>query len=365
MDAPLFRRKTLATLAESAGYKTASLAAAADVDFSTVNRHWQQLEWPAKARGDLIVQLVGIIPGLDDYIREYALNRHIRKIETDFLRLEESNPALKLDGDRLRAALARADVAPQYVLVSLRFIGEILRPDAAVAYEKTTDLLQAFWGQEQTRALQSVVGSAKEPGIVVGKTVVPASVQFLRWSVSQPVSSRRLFAELHLTHHIAKARGDTALPPGLERTKLPNNQRVHFALRERSRVMGVIRHQDNFETALQYSSFVQRDEISQRAELWAFLSWSGDIPNATDRIAVPESLSMTRTADAVIRQVDSYNEAYVWYLLTTFVPLAVTEVDPDFGGRLPQLREVVQKRLDNACDPRLIAAAIEALARFG
>ena len=51
----------------------------------------------------------------------------------------------------------------------------------------------------------------------------------------------------------------------------------------------------------------------------------------TSDFTLERSIVLRRTADEVLHEFSSYNDAYIWYLATTYIPLAL-EFDPSFGG---------------------------------
>ena len=57
-----------------------------------------------------------------------------------------------------------------------------------------------------------------------------------------------------------------------------------------------------------------------------------------------EEAEVERTAREIIDELQQYNEAYVWYLATTYLPLAL-EVDPTFGFQRAELAAALRSRI--------------------
>jgi hypothetical protein len=79
-------------------------------------------------------------------------------------------------------------------------------------------------------------------------------------------------------------------------------------------------------------------------EEWSFPTYTRDCkPNAD--FSLPGSILLRRTAQEVLREIDNYTEAYLYYLCRTYLPLALDK-DPTFGLKLSDLGDVLTARAD-------------------
>ena len=67
---------------------------------------------------------------------------------------------------------------------------------------------------------------------------------------------------------------------------------------------------------------------------------------------LPSSLSLRNTATEVLREIAEYNDAYVYYLVSTYIPLALKR-DPAFGGKIAELIQAVELRGAECRDKRI------------
>jgi hypothetical protein len=58
---------------------------------------------------------------------------------------------------------------------------------------------------------------------------------------------------------------------------------------------------------------------------------------------LPSSLSLRNTATEVLREIAVYNDAYLYYLVSTYIPVALRR-DPAFGGKLVELIQALELR---------------------
>jgi hypothetical protein len=93
-------------------------------------------------------------------------------------------------------------------------------------------------------------------------------------------------------------------------------------------------------------------------EAWAFPTFAGDVKTTSD-FSLPRSLLLRRTAEEIIFEVAEYNDAYLYYLVSVAIPVAVNR-DPTFGLRLDTLCDSLSQRMDTATEP----LAREACARL-
>ncbi|MFI9504990.1 hypothetical protein [Nocardia sp. NPDC052566] len=116
-------------------------------------------------------------------------------------------------------------------------------------------------------------------------------------------------------------------------------------------------HNDDIDTALAYHRAVTANPLLARNELWSMGSFAADLPCD---FTLPPKTSLRRTATEVIRDITSRGDAYLYYLISTAVPVQLA-YDRDFGGLRDGLDEAITARVaQGISDPR-VQAASEAL----
>lgn len=108
--------------------------------------------------------------------------------------------------------------------------------------------------------------------------------------------------------------------------------------------MGMLITTNNTDLAQEYERLVASTPVLSVIEEWAFPTYTKDSkPNAD--FSLPGSLLLRRTATEIIREINSYSEAYVYYLVTTYIPLALNR-DQTFGLRLHDLISALSARIE-------------------
>jgi hypothetical protein len=92
-------------------------------------------------------------------------------------------------------------------------------------------------------------------------------------------------------------------------------------------------------------------------EEWAFPTYTRDSkPNAD--FSLPGSILLRKTAGEVVREINQYTVAYLYYLCRTYLPLALTR-DPTFGLKLTELGNALASRADTCEDATARQVCIE------
>src|SRR5262249_25281986 len=123
------------------------------------------------------------------------------------------------------------------------------------------------------------------------------------------------------------------------------------AMSLRSKLMGILIGHNDFDLALRYERAVANSPVLAVVEEWAFPTYTRDA-RPEPGFTLPRSLLLRNTAEEVIREVNRYSDAYVYYLLAVYVPLALAR-DSTFGLALPRLKAAIRQRLDQDGDSRL------------
>ncbi len=250
----------------------------------------------------------------------------------------------------MRHATEVARIAPAYIGNALEMALHLARGDVrgCVPY------LTTFWGCQQNRALSALFASTPPVRLLKDRETLLVMARDLHAQLRdrRGFAFPRILAQGILVHHLARITGE--MP---ESCYEPRHGRAAFVLR--GAYMGVLIHTGDLAWAERYKHIVDTNPVARLLELWAFPTWTRD-RNATPDFTLERSLLLRETAREVIAEVQGYNEAYVWYLATTYIPRAL-ESDPTFGFQLEELRAALRRR-HNALDlPETKAACAQLL----
>jgi hypothetical protein len=316
--------KNLQDLALNAGFTVDSLAQVTGLNRATIYRYWLHDDWLQKIGHAALRQIMSVVPGVEQLVGTSVLEDR-RKLVTE--RLQKVGVSVR--AEELDAALSDPDIEAQYLFTALMAVAHIIDEEVTPAIYT----LRSLWGRSQTRALDAVFGTHPQYTLLEdSRQLTEAAGRSLeKIRETRNYTFQKAVAQAHLAHHIGKCSGVRVL------------QTESFFLR--GSYMGVLRQEDNLETAQEYAQCVARDPIVQLIESWAFPSWSGDL-ESMDEYRLPRNVSLANTATEVIREIQVYNDAYVWYLAATFVPLALENIDPNFGGQLKGLRNSLEQKAE-------------------
>jgi hypothetical protein len=215
--------------------------------------------------------------------------------------------------------------------------------------------LARFWGRDPDRALTRLF--SEQPGRLLMRPgrLLEASAELAPRLRRPGYSFHRILAAAVLAHHVVHAEpGTPVLGPAASRRD---------AMTLRSNIMGVLIEHDDYDLAIRYERQVGESPVLRAVEDWAFPTYTRDAQPESG-FALPRSLLLRNTAAEVIRELGCYGGAYVHYLLTIYVPLALAR-DPTFGMALGELAAAIRERLDQDDDPELRAACERALRDLG
>lgn len=292
----------LSQLGNRAGLGIADVALLAGVDESTISRLWSTPDWLDRVRGRTLQALIAAVPGVAEYVAD----------------------------------------APQRD----RF-ASLVRSLAAEGV--TVDLVQAARLSEQAGVPRPYVAHALEALFQGGLRVdvaplLTAATELIPRLASRSYSFNMTLAQAHLAHHVAKV---TGAPSDLGDVSGDLDRRAAFTLR--SNTMGALAATANIEPAEQYHRLVETEPAVRMVEEWAFPSWMRDCRPSAD-MSVPGSILLRQTAAEVLREIGSYGEGYLHYLVSTYLPLALSQ-DPTFGLRAGELHTALLLRRDTLDNP--------------
>lgn len=329
----------LRDLAQNAGFSSQSLAKLIGVHHTTVMRHWLRRDWMNTMKSSSVHKIVSMVPGAAEELQSSVLTSRGRSVVTRC-----TKAGLRVHEESLEAVVAGGAVARQYLLTALEASACLVDQDLG----RAEACLHSLWGREQTRALDVVFGHSAAGSILDDNTVLlEASTSALEtWRKKRGNPFSRTLSLTHLAHHLGKAGG------GLIDDDFRSKGAPKDSLFLRGSYMGVLRRTDDLDVAERYHELVQRDGVALMIEAWAFPTWTGDL-RATNSFDVPASLGIGNTAREVLDEVESYNDGYVYYLLRTYVPVALTRMDPLFGGHLAGLEQAVLDRREKTSSQEL------------
>ena len=127
----------------------------------------------------------------------------------------------------------------------------------------------------------------------------------------------------------------------------------------RSGIMGLLINSSDTELAQRYERMVKDTPVLEVIEEWSFPTYTRDSrPNAD--FSLPGSILLRKTAKEVLREINNYTDAYLFYLCRTYLPLALNK-DPTFGLKLPDLGRALAARAE-ICEDTITRNACISLA---
>ncbi|MQY04158.1 hypothetical protein [Actinomadura macrotermitis] len=324
--------RPLSEIASDNGLNMSDVAAFSGLDESTVFRLWDNAGWLDRVSGRSLQSLISSVPGIAEYSMAHSL---VKRRDALIGRLDDAG--LSVD----RAALERSAVAPQHLLNALEAALCIVRGDSS---QKVSSYLARFWGQEQDQALGELY--THENGLLLNPhRLVEASRDLAPRLNRKAYSFHSILALNILTHQVSKVAGT----PDPDLSHDGPERRTAFMMR--GVVMGALISSNDVELAERYRRELDRTPIYAALEEWSFPTYTRDGRISSD-FTLPSSLLLRNTAQEVLREIESYNDAYVYYLVSTYIPLALRR-DPTFGSRLAELVAALERRGAGQRDRRI------------
>ena len=326
--------KSLSEIAGVLGLNMSDVAIFSGLDESTVCRLWDNPGWLDRVSGRSLQSLICSVPGIAEYSMAHSLRRRRDALVTDL-----QSEGLSVD----ILALENSDVAQQHLLNALEAGLQIVRGNAT---QKVSSYIARFWGQEQDRALSALFST--EPGHALlddQHKLFAASIELAPRLNRKNYSFHSILALNILTHQVSKVTGapDTELA-----FQVPGRQ---SAFMMRGVVMGSLISSNDIDLAERYRRELDRTPVYAALEEWSFPTYTRDGRISSD-FALPGSLLLRNTAREVLREISSYNDAYLYYLVSTYIPLALRR-DPTFGLRITELVTALERRRADCRDKRI------------
>ncbi len=339
--------RTLAEISEDAAFSMSDVAFIAGLEESTVYRLWDNPSWLEKVSGRSLQALIATVPGLGNYVAEFSVSsRRTELIST--LKKE----GLKVDETAIRHYIEEG-TPEQYLTAALQAAVHIMRGDNS----QTNSYLARFWGLSQDRALTALFGADQSPGLIKNSSqLIDASKNLAPTLPRKNYSFHTIITQAVFGHYIGKATGQ----PHTESVLTAVDRQSAFTLR--SSTMGLLIGSDDKDLADQYRRKVKDAPILRNIEEWSFPTYTRDTRPNSD-FTLPRSLLLKNTAGEILREIsaDDYGQAYKYYLVTTYLPLALQR-DPTFGLQADKLTAALLRCRDDSND-LAVRAACESLAK--
>ena len=323
----------LADLAAYAGLSLSDVAFLAELDESTVSRLWADPGWLDRVTGSSLQRLIASVPGVEEYVTAYALASRLARLIAEL-----ADEGLHVDHAALEACWLDGVPAP-YITHALRAALHTVRGDDA----KVVPYMARFWGLDQDRALERLFGSGQGRLLASPEKLLNASAELLPRLRRRGYSFHSILAEAALIHHAGRA------VPDVPHLAAAHDRREAMILR--SQIMGILIGHNDIDLARRYERLIADSPVLALVEEWAFPTYTRDA-RPEPGFTLPRSLLLRNTSAEVIREVGCYSDAYVYYLLAVYIPLALSR-DSTFGLALPRLKAAVRQRLDQDGDSRL------------
>ena len=210
---------------------------------------------------------------------------------------------------------------------------------------ETSSFIARFWGREQDRALSAVFSPTRRTASCRPAALFESSIDLAPRLNRKTYSFHSILALNILTHQVSKVTGAPETDLGFE---VPGRQ---SAFMMRGVVMGSLIGSNDIELAERYRRELDSTPVYAALEEWSFPTYTRDGRISSD-FTLPSSLSLRNTATEVLREIAEYNDAYVYYLVSTYIPLALQR-DPAFGGKLTELIRAVESRGADCRDKRI------------
>jgi hypothetical protein len=337
--------QSLAKVTQDAGFTMSDVSFISGLDESTVSRLWDDPNWLDRVRGSSLQALVASVPGIAEYFATYSVlsrrNKLVTQLEAEGLQI--NHQALRLT--------TSTSIPHQYLINALEAAVSIMRGDAS----RTNSLVARFWGIQQNRALEALYSSSTEQALLINpEELFSASRHMVPRLNRKGYSFHSILTKATFAHHLGIATGE--LSEGLQ----PSITNRQTAFTTRSGVIGLIISSNDLDLAEKYNRMVATTPVLNSIEDWAFPTYTRDSRPNVD-FSLPGSILLRNTATEIIREITTYPDAYLYYLCTTYLPVALSR-DPTLGLKLNDLTTALKSRLEQ-CDDVKVRAACQHLMR--
>jgi hypothetical protein len=340
------RPMPLSKVTEAAGFTMSDVAFVSGLDESTVSRLWDDPRWLDRVSGKSLQSLAASVPGVAEYFASHSVlarrENLVGQLKAEGLVV--NRPALLLS--------AGSSVPHQYLINALEAALSVMRGDD----RRASSYLARFWGLQQNRALESLFAAEGERALLCNpEPLFAASADMMPRLIRKSYSFHSILARATFAHHLGIATGvlgDEFVTPIADRQS---------AFMVRSGIMGLLINSSDLDLADRYIRMVRDVPVLSIIEEWSFPTYTRDSKPHPD-FTLPGSILLRRTAGEVLREIDCYTDAYLLYLCSIYLPLALG-MDPTFGVSRKRLSESLIERADKCGETRVRHACAD-LARM-
>lgn len=335
--------KPLSEIARDIGLSMSDVAIFSGLDESTVFRLWEKGDWLDRISGRSLQSLMSSVPGIAEYTMAHSI---LKRRDTLVTRLYDEGLSVDL------AALENSTVAKQHLLNALEAALHIVRGGES---QRLASYIARFWGREQDRALEALYSAEPGTGLLGDpRRLIDSSLQLAPMLSRKTYSFHSILAVNILRHQVSKVAGAPAAD------LVPREPGRQTAFMTRGAVMGALINSGDLELAEKYRRELDRTPVYAALEEWSFPTYTRDGRISPD-FTLPSSLVLRNTAAEVLREISAYNDAYLYYLVSTYLPLALRR-DPTFGHRLADLIAALERR-GPGCDDKRIRSTCDKLVK--
>ena len=336
---------TLREIAEEARLSMADVAFLARLPKSTLSRLWDEADWLDRVTGHSLKHLISAVPGLIE-----QLGRQSCGVRLDAAVSRCAEEGLVVRPERVRS-LIEAGCPVQRVISVLEAAVDVMRLNE----HGMASYLARCWGPGQDGALDALLAppdSALALLVDSGPLVERAMDLLPLLRLGQSGSLHTTVAYGSLVHKLTKSTGVDQSGPASHRKR-----KGVFAYR--SATIGLLLGSGDAEAAEEYRKSLEQNALLAANELWSFATYSKDVAQTLD-FSLPKNSKLTKTATDVIGDVLQLNEAYLWYLASTAIPVLLGH-DQTFGGQRERLAQTLVARLERGL-PAPVSSACASLA---
>ena len=325
----------LCDIADNSAFSMADVAFISGLDESTICRLWDKPDWLDKVSGRSLQALIATVPNLGEYVAQCAVLSRRRKLIEGL-----AEEGLQVNESAIVRCVAEGVPEP-YLSAALQAAMHIMRGENA----KASSYLARFWGAGQDRALTALFSSKEETSLLADPDqLIAASAKVAPRVSSKGYSFHAIITQAVFGHYVGKATGQVTL------NGLPEVTDRQTAFTHRSSVMGLLINNNDRELSERYGRLVASTPVLRTVEEWSFPTYTRDTRPNPD-FTLPRSLLLRNTAEEILKEIRSgkYGDAYVHYLTTVYLPIALTR-DSTFGLRDKDLLAVLLDCADKSSE---------------
>lgn len=318
--------RPLAALAEDAGFSAADLAFLADLQESTIGRLWHDPDWLDRVTGRSLKAIATALPGVWEYARQISSVQRLMALASDL-----ADNDVQVNIDAVQHLISTTGTPEQYVASAFQAAIHIIQGDEI----NTARQLIRFWGRDQDLALSALFDCGPNGLLDDSNALLHAAGDVAEALKERTGSFHAFMGYTTVVHHTAKSTGQLI-------NDRPFSADQQTAFLKRSGTIGLVLSTNDPELVDRYATDLEGSSIASLVEDWALPAYTRDVP-ASSNFYLPRSTSLRRTAAEVISEINTFNDAYVYYLAKVYIPRAQRH-DPALGGRLPDLVKSLSHR---------------------